>query len=90
MPAVENREIAQRDVAAILQADRFVADARVFRLGPRTPAPAESFAPDQSRSENRNIVEAFAPEQAVVKVAVPEILIVVPGIRLGGIVGWPA
>jgi hypothetical protein len=87
---VENREIAQRDVAAILQADRFVADAGVFRFRPRAPASAESFAPDQSRPENRNIFEAFAPDQAVVEMTVPEILIVVPWIRLSGIVGWAA
>ncbi len=91
MAAMQNREIAQRDVAAIFQADGLVADARIFRFWCRgAGALAESLAPDQSRPGDRDVFDSFAPDQTVVPVAVAVILIFVPLIRLGRIVAAAA
>jgi hypothetical protein len=38
-------------------------------------ASTKSTAADQARSENRDVVDAFAPDQAVVPVIMPEILV---------------
>ena len=79
MPAMQNREIAQQHVMAILEADGLVAHAR--RLG--ALAPAQPSAPDAPVAENGNVAQSFAPDQAVVEVAVAEILVLVPFVWLG-------
>src|SRR6185437_2331636 len=73
MPAVENGKIAQRDVAAILQADRFIGHARRFGARPGAISAAEPAAPQKSRASNGNVLDLFAPDQAVVPVAMAEI-----------------
>src|ERR1035437_6461532 len=78
MPAMQDGEIAQQHVMAVLEADRLVAHAR--RLG--ALAPAQPSAPDPSVTENGNVAKSFAPDQAVVEVAVAEILVLVPFVRL--------
>ena len=52
----------------------------------RTVAAAQSFAPDEPRAEYGDIVQIFAPDQAVAPVAVTKILVLVPLVRLGQIV----
>src|SRR6266566_2871704 len=87
MAPVQNGEVAQDDIVTVLEADAFVADTSrqrsVFRSTTQTTAP------DESGAKNRNIVNAFSPNQAVVPMAMPEILIVVPLIRLWRIVNLP-
>jgi len=82
--AMQDGEIAQGDVVAIFQADGFIADAGGERRV--AGAAAETFAPDQSVAQDGKIVDVFAPDEAVVPVAVAEVLISIPGIGLGGIV----
>src|SRR5690348_5869873 len=69
---------------AVLQADGFIShaiDASAFwvaairSIGAHQPAP-----PDTPRPKDRNIVKALAPDQAVVPVVVPEILIRLPSL----------
>ena len=50
-------------------------------------AAAQSFAPDQARTEDGDILQAFAPDQAVVPVIVAIVLIGFPGlVRFGRVV----
>ena len=79
MPAMQDGEIAQQHVMAVLEADRLVAHAR--RL--RALAPAQRSAPDAPVAQNGDVAKPFAPDQAVVEVAVAEILVLVPFVRLG-------
>src|SRR5580692_9540717 len=67
---------------AILQADGFVPYTRIH--GP-LPA-AQALAPDAAAPADSGILDAIAPDQAVVKMTVAEILVLVPGVRFGGIV----
>ena len=84
VPAVQNRDVAQSYVVAILQADGFVAHAGgQFDV---VISAAQALAPDQSLALDGNILQVFAPDQAVVPVAVAKILKFVPGIGLGRIV----
>ena len=80
MAAFENGETAQSYIAAILERNGFVADARVFRqrLFMR-PASAQSLSPDKPRSKDGDIVQIFAPDQAVMPVVMAVVLIGVPG-----------
>jgi len=71
----------------VLQRNRFVADARIFRPGSIAPAAtAKSFSPNETRPKNRKIVNIFAENKAVVKMAVAVVLIVIPLVGLGSIV----
>src|ERR1035438_1161263 len=79
MAAVKNRKIAQQDILAILQADRLVAHAR--RL--RALSAAQTLAPDAARSGDGDVRNAVAPNQAVLEMAVTEVLVHVPLIGLG-------
>src|ERR1039458_2487026 len=54
--------------------------------GAGAAAPAKSLAMDQTRTEDGNILQVFSPKQAVMPVAVPKILVLVPLICLGRIV----
>src|SRR5262249_9429428 len=82
VPAMQNGKIAERHIAAILQGDCFVADPRVlcFRLfASRTPA--QSLAPNLAGAKNGYVLHAFAPDKAVMPMAVPVVLELVPLIR---------
>ena len=84
VPAVQDRDVAQGHVAAILQADGFVAHSvGEFEV---TISAAQALAPDQPLALDGNILQVFAPDQAVVPVAVAKILKFVPGVGLGRIV----
>src|SRR5581483_6902884 len=84
---VQNREIAQENVPAILEGDGFIADASLFGLGTWSVALAQAPAPDQSRAEDRYIFEILSPNQAVVPMIVAVILIALPPvIRLSRII----
>ena len=77
--AGQNRKIAQRHLAAELQRDRFVAASAAF------PA-HQGLAADQPAAEDRHVLQPLAPDQAVVEMAVSEILELVPLVGLGRIV----
>jgi len=47
---------------------------------------AQGLAPDRSWPEDRNVFKVFAPDEAVVKVTVAEVLELVPLVWLGRIV----
>ena len=75
-PPIENGEIAQGDVAAELERDGLVAAA--------PPLAGQRFARDAPAAGDGDVFEVLAPDQAVVKVAVAEILELVPLVGLGG------
>ena len=77
----QDGEIARQHVMAVLEADRLIAHAR--RLC--ALAPARPSAPDLTVTENGNAAKSFAPDQAVAKVAVAEVLVLVPFIRLADV-----
>ena len=80
--AVHNRKIAQRHLTAELEGDRFVAAAAAF------PA-RQSLTANQAAAQDRDVFESLAPDQAVVEMAVPEILKLVPLVGLRRVVsGW--
>ena len=80
MAAVQDRKIAQRHVAAELQSDGFVAAA------PRSPR-VSALPRDQAAADNRDVFQTLAPDQAVMEMAVAEILKLVPLVGFGRIVG---
>ena len=84
---MQNGEVTQHNVVTVLEADAFVADTSrqhsVFRSTTQTTAP------DESGAKNRKIMNVLSPDQAVVPMAVPEILVVVPLIGLWRIVTLP-
>ena len=81
VPAVEDGEIAQRHVAAKLERDGFVAASAAL------PA-RQRLAADQRRPPTiDDVLQAFAPDQAVVEMAVAEVLKLVPLVGLRRIVG---
>ena len=89
MAAVQDGEIAQHDVAAVLEGDGLVADAGSGGVGQKcfTMAAAKAFAPDQAGAEDGEVVDVFAPDQAVVPVIVAEVLVGFPGaLRLGKVI----
>ena len=81
---MQDRDIAESDVAAVFQRDGFIADAG--GQGEIAVATAEALAPDQSLAFDGNVLQVFAPDQAVVPVAVAEVLIVVPGVGFGRVI----
>src|SRR4029077_19780912 len=62
----------------VFRRDRLVRDPGVLGHRPGSPATAQPLTPDQARPQNRNVVQTFTPNQAVVPVIVPVILIVLP------------
>ena len=84
MPALEHANVLYLHVPAVLQRDRLVG------LGERTlagHAPGQhSGAVDQTASLYRDVLEFHAPDQGVLPVAVAEILICVPLVRLGKVI----
>src|ERR1700719_3299015 len=88
MAAMQDGEVAQQNILAILERDRLVRDARVF--SDRTPVfpSAQALAPNEPRPIDGNILQVLAPDQAIVPMAMTVILVLVPRlIRLRGIVG---
>src|ERR1019366_6864161 len=83
--AVENRKIAQQHVVTVLQADGFVAHSRNVGIRALAGTAAQTFTPDTARSDDGDVFDLFAPEQAVAEMAVAEILVHVPLIGLGEI-----
>ena len=89
MSAFENREVAQCHVAAILQRDRLVAGARHQGRRPsadRVDVAAKAPSPDQPRTNDRDIIDAVAVDQAVVEMAVPKVLVAVPRVGFGRVI----
>src|SRR4029077_20769077 len=62
----------------VFRRDRLVRDPGVLGHRPGSPATDQPLTPDQARPQNRNVVQTFTPNQAVVPVIVPVILIVLP------------
>ena len=59
----------------------------VLFFGARLAAgPHQSFSPDATGTEDRDVFEVLAPDQTVVPMTVTEVLILVPLVRLGQIV----
>jgi len=85
MPAPVHRDVLDKDISTELQRDDLVAcpgTSPVLAVQP-------SAAVDHTRTQNGNILQVLAPDQAVMPVAVAEILVailVAPGIWFGGIV----
>ena len=81
--AMEHGEVFQRDVPAILEADRFVAYTRqaAFFAG-------QSFAVDQSRTADGDVFQTDSPDQGVLPVAVPEVLVFIMLIRFRRVVSF--
>jgi hypothetical protein len=79
VPAVEDGEIAQGNTTAEFERDGLVSRAAALA--------DQSLAVDQAGALNGDVVEAFTPDQAVMKVTVAKVLKLVPLIGLGGIVG---
>jgi hypothetical protein len=79
MAAVRDGEIPQRHVMAKLQGDGFIAACSAL------PA-RESLSRDPSGTVDGHVFQAFTPDQAVVEVAVTEILKLVPCVGLRRIV----
>ena len=80
--AVENGEIAQNHVVAVLQSDGLVAHSWVFGNRSRPVSLAESLAPDESGAEDGDVMNSLAPEQAVVPMGVAVVLVVGPVVGL--------
>src|SRR5207249_1934781 len=76
--AVQNGEVAQCDVPAQLERDGLIGSALAAR---------EASAVDAAWSGDGGVLDAFAPDEAVVKVAVSVVLEFVPLVGLGGVVG---
>src|SRR2546430_1586399 len=58
----------------------------LFRSARLTPESHETSPPDAARTENRNVFEVLTPNQTVVPVAMTEIIVSSPRIRLRRIV----
>src|SRR5690348_443936 len=88
MSSPQDREVTQQHVAAVLQRDGFVADARRFgSRGVVALAAAEPFAPDEASSNDGDVVQVFAPDEAVVKMGMAEVLVTIGGrVGLGRVV----
>ena len=94
MPALENGEIPQYHVAAVLERDGLVAHAgllrsveRVIAAGRAIRSKTEPLAPDQPRPGDAEVMNLFAPKQRVMPVVVAVILMCVPiRLRLGRVV----
>src|SRR5713101_3464656 len=89
VPSFQNGEVTQDDVMAILQCDCPVPRTRL--IGTRSifvrKTAAQSVTPDQSRSKDGEIINAFAPDQTVVPMIMSIVLIGLPWlIWLGRIV----
>src|SRR5690349_267595 len=66
MPAMQNAKVAQQHVSAVLQCDGLVASAWLLRRRTCCPATAQPLPPDESATNDRDILQPFAPNQTVV------------------------
>ena len=83
MPAVEDGDVPDRHVEAVLQSDGLVA--RPLDLG--FVVGVQSSSPDHPIACDRDVAQAVAVDQAVLPVAVAEVLkLLVPGILLRQVV----
>ena len=73
---MEDGEIPQQNVAAVLEGNGFVANPRLFRIA----ASGQSLAPDQPPAQDGYIFYSLAPDQAIVPMIVPEVLVRLPGL----------
>src|SRR5579884_1502158 len=78
MPAVEDGKISQDDVVAVLQGYRFIPDSWIFCSGPLARSATQAFSPNETGAQDGKVVNLFADDQAVVPVAMAEILIMIP------------
>ena len=81
-PTLQNREIAESNVVAVLEGDGLVANPKFVGVWERLfaiPATAQALAPDEPLAQNRQIMKSLAPDQAVVPVIMAIILIRLPG-----------
>ena len=86
MAAVDDGDVLDQHVAAQLQRDGLVA---VQRCGLRGATTDQTLAVDLPGTGDRHVGQVLAPDQAVVPVAVPEVLERVAGARLGRVVPAP-
>src|SRR5438270_557412 len=69
---------------AVLERDGFISRTWSFRC---FAAAWQSLTPDKTRPKDRNILEAFPPDEAVVPMVVAEVLISIPcSLWLGGVI----
>src|SRR5262249_39241712 len=71
--SLQDREIPQQDVVAVLQRDRFVADPRA--IGQRQPGilfmpAAEAFTPDQTPAKYGDVMQPISPDETLAPVIV--------------------
>src|SRR5258705_12495209 len=80
MPAFQNREVAQDNVVPVLKRDCLIPGARRFcaRSIFIGGSPTQPLPPDQARSKDSEVVDTFAPDQAVVPMVMPVVLIAFP------------
>src|ERR1700730_6053322 len=92
MAAVQNGEVARNDVAAVLERDSLIADARLLgdkrrTIGRVAEASGEAFAPDEARAGDAEVVNVLAPQQRIVPMVMAVVLIGVPcGVRFSRVV----
>ena len=86
MTAVKDGEVTKNHTMTILKRYGLVADARFFRFRFFSCAATQSFSPNETRTKDSEIMNVLCHDQAVVPMAMSVILIVVPLVRLGGIV----
>ena len=89
MAGGQDRNVAHDHVAAAFESDRLVGDARcIGRRQARFGRLASTQAPtaDETRSDDRNVVDVLAPDQAVVPMVMAEVLVAFEWcIRFGGV-----
>ena len=82
--APQDGKVLQHDVVAIFQRDGLVASAGCFReiviRVAGAPVLLQPFAPEETRSANAEIVDVFSPDQAVVPMRMPVVLVCMPGL----------
>ena len=71
MAAVRNGDVAQQHVVTELESDGFVPSRAALAAG-------ESFPGDAPSADDGDVFEILSPDEAVMKVAVAEVLILVP------------
>ena len=88
--SLQNGEVAQQDVTAVLESDGFVADAGLFSLEAGVVAVVaaisirESFAVNQSGADDGEVTQVLAYDQRIVPMIVAIILLFLPWLR------WPS
>src|SRR5690349_13845427 len=86
MAAMQDGEITKYGVVTVLQRYRLVSHSGIFGARPLTRATTESFAPNQARTDDREVMNVLSPNETVAPVTVTIILVVVPLIWLCRIV----